>query len=433
MTYSLWPHQAKTEPLLTSGSAILWHEMRLGKTRSALHAYNQMIKAGQVQDLIVVTVSMAKTTWSQEVQEMKLGIPVYTCFGQKHLEMKPGFPDEIDPQGHVPRIYVINWEILPQWQRWLQQQTYKRDRKYVLVLDEGHLNLRNPNNKRYKAAHWLMQFAKATWELTGTLMVKSGLDIFYQARFLGRKNDPFAWMDSRDFGERYCNRRFNPFMGKSGGWEYTSLKDTDGLVAHLPRMSVLRIEDVAEIETIQMPRWVEDMGREWNFHRDDRTLAEELDGLINIKARLTAEYVTQLEQRPVVVFGWNTRFTEQVAELLEAPLIYGGTSAGDKERIRAAFQAGHIPVLVGNLRSLGLGISLSRANHFVYGQPYWDAALYLQAMARGTSLDKNVATTHHHLLVAGSVDEYVWKVRLDRGHAIERLYQAAGEADLVLD
>jgi hypothetical protein len=26
VTYALWPHQAKSEPLLTSGSAILWHE-----------------------------------------------------------------------------------------------------------------------------------------------------------------------------------------------------------------------------------------------------------------------------------------------------------------------------------------------------------------------------------------------------------------------
>ncbi len=428
MTYSLWPHQARSEPLLKGGSAILFHEMRTGKTRSALHAFNELTKEGKVLDLVVVTVAMAKQTWKQEVELMRLGIPVHVASGKKQLRLTPNLLET--GEAKVPRIFIVNWEILPQWQRWMQQQTTKRGRAFVLVLDEGHLNLRNPTNQRYKAAYWLSKFAYATWELTGTLLVKSGLDLYYQARFLGRKDNPFAWMEEEDFGEEYCNRRFNPYKGKLGGWEYTDLRHPDEVMERLASVSVLRIKDIADVPpALQMPRWVEDLGQAWNYERSDETISEEIRALIPIKARLTADYVQQLEARPIVVFGWHVEFTETVAELLEAPLIHGGVAVGARERIRREFQEGQHPVLVGNLRSLGLGISLDRADHFVYGEPYWDASLYLQAQARGVNLQKNRPITHHHLLVAGSVEEYVWKVRLRRGEAIDELYRAAEERE----
>lgn len=431
ISYALWPHQIQTEPLLTSGNALLWQEQRLGKTRSVLHAYNRLLNEGEVQDLVFVTVGMAKATIAQEVEEMALSIPVYTLVGQKRQEIMPGSPDKL---GSLPRIYILNWEILPQWQRYLQAKTYSAKRKFCLALDEGHLYLRNPFNKRYKAALWLSRFAHRTWELTGTPSSgKSGLDIFYQAQFLGRAN-PFRWMDAEDFGAEYCHRVFNPYKGKKGGWDYAGLKNEQAVMAKLTAMSMLRMEDVADIPPdMQMSRWVADKGGAWNFHRNDQTLAEEIAELVAEKAELTAEYVQAMDERPVVVFGWNTEFTRQVAEQLEAPRIYGGTPIADRERIRTAFQLGQVPVLVGNFRSLGLGVSLSRANHFVYGEPYWDAALYLQAQARGRSLAKKERLAHHHLLVAGSVDEYIWKVRLDKGRAIERLYNAAEELQAIPD
>lgn len=433
MTYSLWPHQEAVESLLTGGSAILWHEMRLGKTRSALHAYNQLVNQGLVMDLVVVTVAMAKTTWRKEVEEMGLSIPVFTCYGQKNQDIKPYGPNSVDPDGYIPRIYLLNWEILPEWRRFIQHNTTRQGRPFVLVLDEGHLYLRNPDNKRYEAALVLSKFARATWELTGTLLVKRGFDILYQAKLLGREGNPTFWMDEQDFGEEYCNKEFNPFIGRqkrladrAGGYEFTTLRNPEKLMAQMSRISVLRIEDVAQIpQSLQLPTWIEDLGQAWDFYRDDQTLAEEIRALIPIKARLTAEYVQQMQERPVVVFGWHREFTETVAQLLEAPLIHGGTALADRDRLRDSFQAGNIPVLVGNLRSLGLGVSLSRADNFVYGEPYWDASLYLQAMARGKDLRKQRRLSHHHLLVAGSVEEYVWKVRLERGEAIQRLYEAA--------
>lgn len=417
-----------------SGSAILYWEMRTGKTRTALHAYNQLVNASEVQDLIVVTVATAKSVWPQEAEQMGLSIPVYVCYGQKNKEIHPCPPDH-----DLPRIYVVNWEILPDWQRWFYAQTRERKRKFCLVLDEGHLYLRNPSNQRYKAAYWLRGFAERTWELTGTLYVKSGLDVLYQMRFLGKQN-PMGWMDKEDFGAEFCHRRFNPFIGKGnmrdrkGGWEYTSIKNEEELMRKAPAISMLRMNDVADIPpSLQVPAWLADKKREWNFHHDDQTLEQESAELVEEKAQLTAQYVQEMPERPVVVFGWRTAFTQRVSELLEAPRIYGGTSLVDRDRLRADFQLGKVPVLVGNLRSLGLGVSLSRANHFVYGEPYWDAALYLQAQARGRSLEKKERLVHHHLLVAGSVDEYIWKVRLDRGREIERLENAAEQAQLQPD
>lgn len=407
---------------------ILWWEMRTGKTRSALHAYNVLLNRGEVRDLVVVTVASAKMTWKKEAEAMGLGIPTSFLFGQSR---KQAVPDLSQFPTHVPRIFILNWEILPNWQQFIRDLA--KTGGFVLVLDELHLNCRNDSNKRYQAVLWLSVFAHAVWELTGTLQVRTGLDIHYQAKLLGRKHYPFHWMDGNDFGKRFCNRKFNPFIGRArdlrdrpGGWEYTYLKDPAELVAQMPALSVLRISDIAPEVPLptQIPKWIEDLGQGWDFYRDDQTLAEEIRALIPLKARMTAEYVGSLVERPVVVFGWHVAFTEAVAELLEAPLIRGDTSVDEREAIRERFQAGHVPVLVGNLRSLGLGIALDAADHFVYGEPYWDASLYLQAQARGTNLAKRRSTTHHHLLVAGSVEEYVWERRLERGAAIERLHAA---------
>jgi SNF2-related domain len=414
----------KVEPFLRGGSAILWHEMRLGKTRSALHAYNQLLNEGLVDDLVVVTVATAKATWQSEVEEeMGLSIPVYTCFGQTNQQMKPRLLDE-----RLPRIYVLNWEILPHWQRFFHAQ-YKNGRRFCLALDEGHLYLRNPSNQRYKAARWLSGFAYRTWELTGTLYAKSGMDIYWQLKLMGRDN-PFRWMDPDDFGQQFCQRIFNPFKGSRGGYEYVDLKNEDDLVSQLPCVSALRMDDVADLPVPdQLARWVDDWGKPWLADRSDLKLAEEIRDMIPRKAELTVKYVQSLDVRPVVVFGWNVEFTEYIATTLKAPLIYGGTEVADRERIRREFQAGQTPILVGNYRSLGMGVSLSRSDHFVYGEPYWDAALYLQAQARGRDLRKRSRLTHHHLLVKGSPDEYIWVVRLKRGRAIERLYNAAAEQE----
>ena len=436
MSRELWPWQKRVEPLLTSGPSILWHEMRLGKTGSAINAYNKMLDRGEVQDLIFVTVASAKATIKQERDEMELGIPTYTLFGET-----PG--EAVGPLLDLPRIYILNWEILPHWQRWLKEQTFNQNRKFVLVLDESHLYCRNASQnqriwtrgQRYDAALWLSRFAEAAWLLTGTLLVKSGLDIYWQAKLLGRKADPFYRWTLDDFGETFCETQWNPFIGKEkllrdrkGGWVWGKLINEQALIERFPALDVLRIQDVSDTPLpTQLPRWISDLGQEWDFDRNDATLAEELAALIPIKVKLTVDYVRELEQRPLVVFGWNILFTEAVAKELKAPLIRGGTPVGERERIRQEFQAGQIPVLVGNFRSLGLGVSLSRADTFVYGQPYWDASLYLQVMARGTSLDKTQPTVHHHLLLAGSAEEYVWKRRLDRGKDIERLYNAAGE------
>src|SRR5262249_61161621 len=118
MGYNLLPHQLKAEPLLTSGSAVLWWEMRTMKTRTILHAYNQLVDAGTISDLVVVASTTYRSVWKEEAEdEMKLGIPIVdlrTTDVRKHsakLSLPP--PD-------WPCIFILNPEILQHWQPWLQ-------------------------------------------------------------------------------------------------------------------------------------------------------------------------------------------------------------------------------------------------------------------------------------------------------------------------
>jgi len=101
----------------------------------------------------------------------------------------------------------------------------------------------------------------------------------------------------------------------------------------------------------------------------------------------------------------------------------------DRDRIRHDFAAGKLPLLVGNLQSAGLGIDLSAARWFLYGEPRRDAALHYQAEARGRGPKQTAKTLRHaYLLIRGSVDATIWRHRLHRGEDIERFYTAGREA-----
>lgn len=440
MTYSLFAHQAAVEPLLNSGSAMLMWEMRTGKTRAVLHAFNEGLDRGGPSQLLVVTTRDGKVIFEDEAEQMGLDIPVFRLYGKERPRVEP-LPDLESYPAYVPRIVTVNWEILVAWLPTLMRS----QRSFILVTDEGHEHLCNPASPRFKAARDLSLKAERTWELTGTPFIKNAMDFYWQWRLLGGRANPFQYWPPERFGQRYARARYNPFRGRplkqdgqeqryrtgrlkrAGGYDFQGLIEgaEDELLQRMSSLSKVLESECWDIPAIRrLPRWLDEGDRfaDW----ETSALETATQALIPVKLERALEYLrTELLERPVVCFGWSVNLTQALARALNAPLISGQTGDRERAQIRRDFQAGRVPILVGNIRSLGKSVDLSSAGHFLHVQPWWDAALQRQVEARclGPKQTRN-RIVHHYLLVKRSVDEYVWDVRLEKGEAIDRLDQA---------
>lgn len=469
MSYSLFRHQAEAEPLLLGGSAMLWWEMRLGKTRAVLHSFSRLYEQGGPRLLVIVTEQIAKEVWLKEAQEMGLGIPVLLGFGTTGRTIRVQ-PDDPIPAS-VPRVLVINWALADAWLPLIQHALQLRttdlalaglnlagDPRLVLCTDEGHEHLTNPKSKTYVALRDLSLMAERVWELSGTMYVNDGLDLYHQLRLLGPKANPWQLWQTERFGSEFCVAVPNPWRGRvvrdpktkepktykngkivrEGGYDFKGLAEGAEyrLLERCPAISKLMEEDVRDVPLpYRIPHWVDAGDGLLNWR--DGQLDAAIQQLAQRKIGLTLDFLGALP-RPIVVFGWNVSYTTGLYDALlkkgaRVALITGeearlGSDTSTRGTIQDAFRDGYVDVLVGNMKSIGKAIDLSRAHHAVYGQPYYDAALMYQCEARMRGpRQTSDHIVHHYLLVADSVDEHVWVNKLRKGEEIERFNRAGRE------
>src|SRR6267378_244818 len=126
-----------------AGSMVLNWDMRLGKTRAVLHAFNRLTFQGGPRTLVVICPSIAKGVWQNEQREMGLELPTLVLDGiTKKRSAGLRIPG-------LPQMIIANWEItdahLPELQELFDKE------RVILVLDETHDHCCNPRNARYKA------------------------------------------------------------------------------------------------------------------------------------------------------------------------------------------------------------------------------------------------------------------------------------------
>lgn len=425
-----WDHQGEGVSVFLGGSGALWWDPRVGKTRptgEALRFYDGM---GMAEQVIVVGPINAKGVWGQALPTFLPHWPLERCEG-----LQPR------PLASSTRAVVVNPDILePQRGRkgWAGELiAWMGQRPTVLVIDEAHKYAANPRTGAYKALERMSLCAKAVWELTGTPYETNAMELHYQLRLLGTRY-PHYWTKWTDFGNRFCERKFNAFRGqlqkgrrkdgteyeyRKGGYDYSGLRNEEELVASLEgvvhrakRADCLDIPDVRWLDV-----WVDHFDQQVQLNKSEMM---KLRGeLTLLKVQRTVEYVAELPERPVIVYGYHRAFVRSVANHFDAPVIYGDTTGPQRDRIRDEFMEGKHPVLVANLALDAIDLSLSC--DVVYGELDWSATKLRQSSDRMVNgMDKREKRSHV-LLVAGSVEEEVWNRILLKGEAMERLDKAA--------
>jgi superfamily II DNA or RNA helicase len=133
-------------------------------------------------------------------------------------------------------------------------------------------------------------------------------------------------------------------------------------------------------------------------------------------------------------------FTQYVAmaRLLERHLaeariptlfLHGGTPVRAREQMVASFQAGAAPVFLLSLRAGGTGLNLTRADHVIHVDRWWNPAVEDQATDRAYRIGQTRPVQVHRLVTEGTIEQKVGEL-LDRKRSLAEAVLGAGETAL---
>ncbi|KAB8162987.1 ATP-dependent helicase [Streptomyces sp. 3MP-14] len=133
-------------------------------------------------------------------------------------------------------------------------------------------------------------------------------------------------------------------------------------------------------------------------------------------------------------------FTQYVrmARLLEARLaergvasllLHGGTPVARREELVRRFSEGEAPVFLLSLRAAGTGLNLTRADHVVHFDRWWNPAVEAQATDRAYRIGQDRPVQVHRLIAEGTVEDRIAAL-LRRKQALADAVLGGGEAAL---
>jgi len=110
-------------------------------------------------------------------------------------------------------------------------------------------------------------------------------------------------------------------------------------------------------------------------------------------------------------------------------LLHGGTPVREREQMVERFQAGEVPVFLLSLKAGGTGLNLTRADHVVHVDRWWNPAVEEQATDRAYRIGQTKPVQVHRMVTKGTIEERV-AVLLSRKRALAESVLGRGEAAL---
>ena len=156
--------------------------------------------------------------------------------------------------------------------------------------------------------------------------------------------------------------------------------------------------------------------------------SEKLELLDELVGTVVAEDGAVLVFSQYVALG---RLLEQHLTATGVPhqFLHGGTPVREREAMVARFQAGEVPVFLLSLKAGGTGLNLTRADHVVHVDRWWNPAVEEQATDRAYRIGQTKPVQVHRLVTRGTIEERIAEL-LHRKRALADAVLARGEAAL---
>lgn len=153
-------------------------------------------------------------------------------------------------------------------------------------------------------------------------------------------------------------------------------------------------------------------------------------------ARLREICETIREKREkVLVFSQFKEMCDPLCEFLEAVfareglVLHGSIPVGKRKRIVARFQSSeYVPFMVLSLKAGGVGLNLTRANHVIHFDRWWNPAVENQATDRAFRIGQKKNVVVHKFLTQGTIEEKIDDMLAEKRALSDQIISETGDA-----
>jgi SNF2 family DNA or RNA helicase len=131
-----------------------------------------------------------------------------------------------------------------------------------------------------------------------------------------------------------------------------------------------------------------------------------LDGLTELLEVITDEGDATLVFTQYVAMG-RLLDTHLTGHGLSTRLLHGGTALKRRTEMVDEFQAGAVDVFLISLKAGGTGLNLTRANHVVHYDRWWNPAVEDQASDRAWRIGQDRTVQIHRMVCEGTVEDRI--------------------------
>ncbi len=425
--------------------ACLADDMGLGKTVTLIALHLHRREQGATGPTLVVCPASLLGNWEDEIHRFAPGVPAVRFHGSARDVSAAGDGFVLTTYGTMRRdaetLGAVGWDLV--------------------VADEAQ-HVKNPRTSTARALRSIESAARVA--LTGTPVENNLTELWAildwtTPGLLGSRNAfRKAWAAPIESGNE--PRKARQFADLIGPFLLRRRKTDPGIAPELPpktetdhRLSLTR-EQVVLYES-----FVRDtMARIERADEDARRglvlmLLTGLKQICNHPAHFLKQSAVRLAGRSEKVDlldelvgtvlaedGAVLVFTQYVAmaRLLEShlartgvphQLLHGGTPVREREAMVRCFQAGEVPVFLLSLKAGGTGLNLTRADHVVHVDRWWNPAVEEQATDRAYRIGQTKPVQVHRMIARGTVEEKIAEL-LTRKRALADAVLARGEAAL---
>ena len=208
----LWDHQRRVIAMSkVIPNLALFHDMGAGKTCSTIQILrHKYAEKGVLRKTLIISPLVTLQNWKAEFKRYSKIAPsdVIVLEGTGKQKLKQFLKEVTDPARFTltrNRIIIINYEAVQSDELFTQIQNWRPE---ILVCDEAH-RLRNHGSKRAKRIAAISDNATHKYLLTGSPILNSISDVFYQYRILD---------GGKTFGDNFYAFRHKYMVDRNGGW-----------------------------------------------------------------------------------------------------------------------------------------------------------------------------------------------------------------------
>ena len=438
--------------------ACLADDMGLGKTVQVLAFLNVLSREGQkgkrgkkkknAPSLLIIPASLL-ANWQAEIKRFWPEMRVFFAHPSMHK------PHRVQPLAREDALFfdlVVTTYALAQRYLWLQDISWN----YV-ILDEAQA-IKNPTTKQTRAVKELTAANRIA--MTGT-PVENRLSDFWSLFDFINPGLLGTAAEFSSFAKGLADRPdgYGRLRKMTGPFILRRLKSDKSIISDLPdKVEIKTWADFSRKQTVIYQQLVEDMKESLEnvdgIQRRGMILAaltkfkqicnhpDQYAGVDGYREKESGKFIRLREicttihekREQVLVFTQFKEMTEPLARFLETVfgrpglVLHGSVAVGKRKKIIDRFQSsGYIPFMVLSLKAGGVGLNLTRANHVIHFDRWWNPAVENQATDRAFRIGQQKKVMVHKFITRGTIEEKIDAMLEEKSKLAEDVVASGGE------